>query len=190
MSRLVVETVVQLAHRARVAALPPVVQVTDVERSEPERLDKRLALGVHGNLGRPLERSFEQPVPHLRRSRRHIVRHRSRPLCKITEIEPLFGKGEPVALSIGFYVDSAPTEPPDLDKLSRAVGDALTVCRVFADDAQVVALHAYKESASPEYPAGAFIAVSPAEPVPTSSAGLQVARVARLYRPMPRGWVR
>jgi len=103
---------------------------------------------------------------------------------------PLFGKGEPVALSIGFYVDSAPTEPPDLDKLSRAVGDALTVCRVFADDAQVVALHAYKESASPEYPAGAFIAVSPAEPVPTSSAGLQVARVARLYRPMPRGWVR
>jgi hypothetical protein len=100
---------------------------------------------------------------------------------------PLFAKGVPVALGIGFYLGSSPTEPPDLDKLVRAVGDALTVCRVFADDAQVVTLNAWKYSADPEHPQGAFITVGLAEPVPVNSAGLTVRRVRRLYRTIPRG---
>lgn len=59
----------------------------------------------------------------------------------------------PVELSVRFYLPrpkSAPkrvTEPakkPDLDKLMRAVGDALTAAGVWIDDSQVVAVTARK----------------------------------------------
>lgn len=99
---------------------------------------------------------------------------------------PLFDG--PVRLSVGFFQASAPTEPPDLDKLVRAVGDALTICRVFGDDSQVVELWADKRSAGPEHAPGAFIVVNSIEPVRARSTGrLTVRRVARLHRRIPRG---
>ena len=57
--------------------------------------------------------------------------------------------------------DSAPAEHltmPDLDKLVRAVGDALTRI-AWRDDSQIVAWHAYKHYATPEHPMGAQITI-------------------------------
>lgn len=42
-----------------------------------------------------------------------------------------------------------PTTAPDLDKLVRAIGDALTDAGVWADDAQVVEIRARKQYAAP-----------------------------------------
>ena len=47
---------------------------------------------------------------------------------------------------------------PDLDKLVRAVGDALTRL-AWRDDSQIVAWHAYKHYATPEHPVGARITI-------------------------------
>jgi crossover junction endodeoxyribonuclease RusA len=46
---------------------------------------------------------------------------------------------------------------PDLDKLERAVLDALTSAGVYADDSQVVALYGYKRLAELGEPTGAMI---------------------------------
>lgn len=61
--------------------------------------------------------------------------------------EPLFGKHEPVTLAVAFIMPRPatvkrewPSVAPDLDKLTRAIGDALTKARVYADDAQVVSI--------------------------------------------------
>lgn len=55
--------------------------------------------------------------------------------------------GEPVRLVLDFYLRQAPSnrrpkpaQKPDLDKLVRAVFDALTMADVYVDDAQVVEL--------------------------------------------------
>lgn len=50
---------------------------------------------------------------------------------------------------------------PDLDKLVRAVLDALTSAGVYADDGQVVAVHAFKRLAELGEPTGAMIHVEP-----------------------------
>lgn len=52
---------------------------------------------------------------------------------------------------------------PDLDKLVRAVGDALTASSLIRDDAQIVELHAAKVESSSSH--GATITVSPLEAV-------------------------
>jgi Holliday junction resolvase RusA-like endonuclease len=66
----------------------------------------------------------------------------------------------PVELRVRFYMPrpkSAPrrvihaTKIPDLDKLVRAIGDALTTCGAWRDDAQVVELRAWKGFASGPY---------------------------------------
>lgn len=78
--------------------------------------------------------------------------------------DPAFGR-DPVAVAITFrlprpkghfgtkgLLPSAPKYPgvhPDLDKLARAVLDAMTGI-VFRDDAQVVAMEVYKRFADPE----------------------------------------
>lgn len=80
---------------------------------------------------------------------------------------PLFG-GSPVEVCLTFYVDTDPAAPPDLDKLTRATLDALTVCRVFHDDSVVVRAGLSKESASAEQPAGVFIMVTPTSALPRS----------------------
>jgi crossover junction endodeoxyribonuclease RusA len=51
-----------------------------------------------------------------------------------------------------------PTVPPDLDKLQRAIGDALSIdCKYLIDDAQIIEWHAQKIYGSP---AGVVIQVS------------------------------
>ncbi len=71
-------------------------------------------------------------------------------LDKMAGLAPIEG---PIELRVTFYLPrpkSAPkgvTEPaklPDLDKLARAVGDALTAAGVWRDDGQVVSLIARK----------------------------------------------
>ena len=65
--------------------------------------------------------------------------------------KPLTG---PVELSVWFYLERPksisrtkrlmPIVPPDVDKLVRAICDALTDADVWDDDAQVIVLHAHK----------------------------------------------
>ncbi len=66
--------------------------------------------------------------------------------------------GVPVAIHIGFFIAkptstakrvTRPCKKPDLDKLCRAVFDALTGV-VWHDDSQVVSLHAIKHFGCPE----------------------------------------
>lgn len=80
-------------------------------------------------------------------------------------------KPTPVAVRITFYLQRpashtkkqqerrAVTVRPDIDKLARAVLDALTVARVFDDDAQVYDLHVLKQYANDDEPIGAWIDV-------------------------------
>lgn len=90
------------------------------------------------------------------------------------ELEPFVG---PVVLRLGFDLPrplghfgtgrnaglvrrSAPGWPavmPDLDKLARCIGDAITDAGLWHDDAQVIAIHAAKRYAEPP---GVFITVS------------------------------
>lgn len=57
----------------------------------------------------------------------------------------------PVAVTLGFYMPlgktvkrDRPSVTPDIDKLTRAVLDSLTVAKVWRDDSQVVDLHAHE----------------------------------------------
>ena len=75
----------------------------------------------------------------------------------------------PVELKIVFYLDRPssvsakkrpyPVVPPDVDKLVRGVGDALSDAGVWDDDSQVVKLVAFKLYAD-GHDTGAFIQVS------------------------------
>jgi crossover junction endodeoxyribonuclease RusA len=71
------------------------------------------------------------------------------------EVIATYGEPEitqPVSITVIFNLPkpktvkrSEPTVPPDLDKLQRAVGDALSIdCKYLKDDAVVVEWHAYK----------------------------------------------
>ena len=74
----------------------------------------------------------------------------------------------PVELEIMFYLDRpstissvkrpSPTVPPDLDKLIRGVGDALTGV-IYEDDSQVIRTLAWKVYADAREP-GAFVRVN------------------------------
>lgn len=50
--------------------------------------------------------------------------------------------------------------PPDLDKLIRAVGDALTIAGVICDDKQIVAVHASKHYATAGHEPGVEVDVT------------------------------
>lgn len=78
----------------------------------------------------------------------------------------------PLAVSLAFVLPRPTSEPkrrtrpatrrPDVDKLARAVLDALTG-PAFADDSQVVSLTATKRTAGPGEEPGCEIRVAPAE---------------------------
>jgi Holliday junction resolvase RusA-like endonuclease len=53
----------------------------------------------------------------------------------------------PVAALMVFWLPNSPVARPDLDKLVRAVGDALTSAGAIRDDSQIVALMARKDKA-------------------------------------------
>jgi crossover junction endodeoxyribonuclease RusA len=86
--------------------------------------------------------------------------------------------GEPLVVKIVFVMPrrkaDRPTKPtaphtqkPDLDKLVRAVFDAIGSAGVWGDDSQVVAVHAHKRRAEPGEPTGAMIHIERApEPIP------------------------
>lgn len=64
---------------------------------------------------------------------------------------------DPVSVTAIFYVQKPksarrthPTVPPDLDKLQRAIGDALSIdCDYLKDDAQIVEWHSSKVYGDP-----------------------------------------
>jgi crossover junction endodeoxyribonuclease RusA len=78
----------------------------------------------------------------------------------------------PVTLEVVFYLERPatikvnkrphPVVPPDIDKLVRSVGDALSDAGVWGDDSQVVKLVAFKRYAD-THEQGAFISVSTLE---------------------------
>lgn len=80
-----------------------------------------------------------------------------------------FPKGTPVIVKVVFVLprtkamrgrpsaDSPMTQKPDLDKLGRAVLDALKSAGVYADDSQVVTLLGHKRRAEPGETTGAMI---------------------------------
>lgn len=72
-----------------------------------------------------------------------------------TQYAGVFPKPVPVRAEYTFYMPrpktvkrDRPTVPPDLDKLERAVNDALTRAGVWADDSQLVEVRAMKCYAS------------------------------------------
>jgi len=86
---------------------------------------------------------------------------------------------DPVALDLVFYLPRPkghwgvnglrpsapkwPTKKPDLDKLVRAVGDAL-VPVLLHDDNQVLSIQALKKYATPEEPPGVLVSLYPFTP--------------------------
>lgn len=62
-----------------------------------------------------------------------------------------------------------PTKKPDVDKLERAILDALTIARVYGDDSQVVAIHSTKTFADHDAP-GATVGVATMDDRPQASA--------------------
>jgi Holliday junction resolvase RusA-like endonuclease len=65
----------------------------------------------------------------------------------------------PVRVSIDFLVPGRPDARPDIDKLSRAILDALTEAGVLRDDSQVIELFALKEQARRRDECGASVSV-------------------------------
>lgn len=73
---------------------------------------------------------------------------------------------EPVIVLLDFYLPKPksvrrllPHTKPDLDKLTRAVLDALTQARVFVDDSRVVECKARKFYATNDEPAGVVVII-------------------------------
>ena len=62
---------------------------------------------------------------------------------------------------------------PDLDKLIRAVLDALTIARMFGDDAQVARLEVVKRYALPEEPLSVTIDVEQLAPLHVNGDGVE-----------------
>lgn len=89
---------------------------------------------------------------------------------RISDAVKAFGSREtslaPIVVRVTFHLPrpksvkrTLPTVPPDLDKLMRAVGDALTESGIYKDDGQVVEWRARKRYALPERGAGVEIDV-------------------------------
>lgn len=75
---------------------------------------------------------------------------------------------EPVAVAVEFRMPKPkrprfllPAVAPDLDKLCRAIGDALESSGLIANDSRIVEWSAVKLYAEPGYPPGAFIRIRP-----------------------------
>lgn len=72
----------------------------------------------------------------------------------------------PIAVRMTFYQTrprtvrrQAPTVPPDVDKLCRAVADSLTQARVIVDDSRIVDLHATKAYTTEGQPPGVLVQI-------------------------------
>lgn len=65
----------------------------------------------------------------------------------------------PVRMSIYFFVPGRPDARPDIDKLARAVLDAIVEAGVVRDDSQVVELFALKEQVRRRDKCGATVSI-------------------------------
>ena len=84
------------------------------------------------------------------------LKHRAEPLDEPVEVAVVFRMPRPKRPKF-----DEPAVPPDLDKLQRALGDALTTSGVIADDSRIVRWHPEKRYADRDHPAGATVAVWP-----------------------------
>lgn len=99
--------------------------------------------------------------------RAEALRHLGRPYDGPVSVDVMFVFPRPkrhlgTGRNAGIVLPSAPalhTQKPDLDKLLRAVGDALTGV-AYRDDSQIVALHSWKRWAEPGERFGASITVA------------------------------
>lgn len=90
----------------------------------------------------------------------------------VEKAAPLRGDNDlidgPVSVALTVYLEKPrttkfrryPAGPPDLDKLQRAVGDALTTSQLIKDDARIVHWEPWKRWADDETPPGALIQVT------------------------------
>lgn len=92
---------------------------------------------------------------HPNHAKLHPWRNAITEACRVQNITP-WPASTPVAVDLTFSVARGktvtrelPTTRPDLDKLVRAVLDALTAAKVLHDDAQVVEVGARKRYADP-----------------------------------------
>lgn len=118
-----------------------------------------------GSLRAIIPRNAKQPV---------IIDDNRKPLADwrralVVEMREGWGRPPthlPVAVNLAFRLarpqrpqHDLPIVPPDLDKLVRAVLDAMTVARVVRDDKQVVQIHATKVYEDVDHPPGVHVKV-------------------------------
>lgn len=96
--------------------------------------------------------------------RRACLRHMKDVMCVPAARLPFYPVGVAVELTVTFYVDTDPTDPPDWDKLGRSTGDALTDAHAWADDGQVTDAHVRIRRSDDHHPSGAFIMIREATP--------------------------
>lgn len=110
--------------------------------------------------GRPLIESSKFVKPWRADIRDHVINEYRGPVLD-----------EPLCVELGFLMPRPSSTPkrytpfamkrPDIDKLTRAVLDALSSAGVWADDARVVELYATKAIAESDERPGVFIRVRP-----------------------------
>ncbi|HEX8005210.1 MAG TPA: RusA family crossover junction endodeoxyribonuclease [Trebonia sp.] len=116
-------------------------------------------LGEHGQM-----REASPYLPPWRQAIRRAVFERFRELGVKPADRPLY-RG-PVGISLMFHLDTGQRidSAPDLDKLQRAVWDALTKAKVWEDDGRVVDVQAGKRQATDSLGTGAFLRIWPVIP--------------------------
>ena len=147
------------------ATLPLTSEILDVfVPGKPISQGSKTLVAYRGPNGR-MRVTMRESAKHLA-SWRELIAYTAR---QAYGARPLIPRDVPVTLDLEFVLPrpaSAPkrrTPPavkkPDLDKIARAVGDALTHV-VYSDDSQVTELHARKRVAEPNEPPGVHIRVT------------------------------
>lgn len=127
-----------------------------------------------GGFGRPILVESSAKVKPWRQDVREAFLDASCGATNGTHAETrVFTSGTPLIVKIVFVLprtkamrnrpsaDFPMVQKPDVDKLMRAVLDALTSAGVYADDSQVVACYGFKRRAEPGETTGAMIHVEP-----------------------------
>lgn len=113
---------------------------------------------------KPWREDVRQAFLDLRRESADDVSTWWHPLAGPVVVKIVFVMPRTKAMRSKPSADFPMVQKPDVDKLGRAVLDALTSAGVFADDSQAVALHSFKRRAEPGEPTGAMIHVEPYQP--------------------------
>lgn len=125
--------------------------------------------GSKVNLGRG---RMKESSPHLKAWRGHVATRSAIIWKRNPPID------QPVHLEVVFVMPDRKTNPspgawhtvtPDLDKLIRAIGDALTMAGILHDDSRIAAITATKRRARHGEPPGAHIHLDTLERNPNST---------------------